>query len=186
MWYDSTLNSPNNYNNYINNKISEKLRHECSQKDKIKYYFNYHNGIDSGNEIILDENNNIHLDIKYIKRTFTEENQNWDAIISGKIINNNINNNNKEISLILYFSLENYEISDKSFFKIDKNNDNYYNITSIKFGNSQSKISINVEKGKILYSNYQKYRKKYSETWRVKQFVLNDLISNENDFKKNN
>ena len=188
MWYDSTLNSPNNnYNNYISNKISEKLRHECSQKDKIKYYFNYHNGIDSGNEIILDENNNIHLDIKYIKRTFTEENQNWDAIISGKIINNNIhNNNNKEISLILYFSLENYEISDKSFFKIDKNNDNYYNITSIKFGNSQSKISINVEKGKILYSNYQKYRKKYSETWRVKQFVLNDLISSENDFKTNN
>ena len=186
MWYDSTLNSPNNFNNYIKNKISEKLRHECSQKDKIKYYFNFHNGIDAANEILLDENNNFHLDIKYIKRTFTEQTQNWDAIISGKIINNDFNNNNKEISLILYFSLENYEISDKSFFKIDKNNDNFYNITGIKFGNPQSKFSINVEKGKILYSNFQKFRKKYSETWRVKQFVLNDLISSENDFKKIN
>ena len=171
MWYTMEEES-----NKIN--LEDKLRHECNQKDKIRYFWHYHNGIDYGHEELIDQSGNTNLNIKFIKRKYDEENQIWDSEISIKNIKTNEQKQN--IGIILYFALENFEISDKTFYKPEKENDLEYKIDLMKFSKLNSQIKITLDKDslkneKIKYSNFQKYRRDYKQNWRIKQYIINEL-----------
>ena len=171
MWYTMEEES-----NKIN--LEDKLRHECNQKDKIRYFWHYHNGIDYGHEELIDQSGNTNLNIKFIKRKYDEENQIWDSEISIKNIKTNEQKQN--IGIILYFALENFEISDKTFYIPEKENDLEYKIDLMKFSKLNSHIKITLDKDslkneKIKYSNFQKYRRDYKQNWRIKQYIINEL-----------
>ena len=168
--------------------FEEILRHECNQKDNIKYFWHYHNGIDYGHEELIDEIENVNLNIKFVKREYDEENQSWDTEISVKNIKNN-NVNKENIGLILYFALENFQVSEKTFYKIEKENDLEYKINLMKYGklNAYMKISLDKESlknEKIIYSEYQKYRRDYTQNWRIKQYIINELGDIQKEKKK--
>lgn len=170
MWYDaSSSNLP---------KI-QKMRHECKKgEDNIVYYWEAHNGIDYGSQIIQDKEINAKINTQFIKRNFSSiNNQKWDAVIKGEKMSSNKNN---ELGLILYFALEGYEIKDKCFYKVERKSDYEYEIILTKGGKDVSKIQIEFEKSdRLLYSNLQKFRKSYEDTWRVKEFIVGDLEGEE-------
>ena len=174
MWYGQQ-------NNIRSSKvdINTVLRHECNKKNNIKYYWPYHNGINYANEIINDIDNNLSLDIKNIKTSYNIEEQSWITIIKGKKIKNIKKNSN--IALILYFSLEEFSLDKKVFFKPEKINDKNYKLTEMKLGNEFEKFEIEIIEGddSLKYSYFQKYRKGYQYNWRVKQFILDDLTKNQ-------
>lgn len=179
MWYDATSSKP------TASKL-KKIRHECKKEDNTIYYWNAHNGIDYGKEIITDKENNIGLSIEFVKRNYSSfSNQQWDVVIKGDSIDNK---KESELGLVLYLSLEEYEIKDKCFYKIEKKNEYQYDIIGLKRGNEDSKISIVFEDSKdnVKYSNYQKFRKAYTDTWRVKEFIVNDLNNEEEKYFNKN
>ena len=159
--------------------INNLLKHECDQKNNIKYYWPYHNGINYANEIINDIDNNLSLDIKNIKTAYDIKEQSWTTIIQGKKIKSEKKNRNT--GLILYFSLEEFSLDKKVFFKPEKLTDINYKLTEMKLGKEFEKFEIEVIEGKnsIQYSDFQKYRKGYQYNWRVKQFILDDLTKNQ-------
>ena len=155
--------------------INTLLKHECDQKNNIKYYWPYHNGVNYANEIINDIDNKVSLNIKNIKTSYDIKEQSWTTIINGKKIKNDKNNRN--FGLILYFSLEEFPLDKKVFFKPEKINETNYKLTEMKLGNEFEKFEVEIIEGKngLKYSDYQKYRKGYQYNWRVKQFILDDL-----------
>ena len=155
--------------------IDTLLKHECDQKNNIKYYWPCHNGFNYANEIINDIDNNVNLNIKNIKTSYDISEQSWTTIINGKKIKKEKKNRN--FALILYFSLEEFSLDKKVFFKPEKITDSNYKLTEMKLGNEFEKFEVEIIEGKngLKYSNYQKYRKGYQFNWRVKQFVLDDF-----------
>lgn len=162
--------------------ISNRIRHNCRMEDNVNYRWEAHNGVDYGRQIIEDKDYNLKLMTSFVKTqyNYTLKNQSWSSVISGDILQGKSNDN--YISLFLYVSKENYEISDKSYFKYQENDSLY-----IKgFENDQENffMKINVVKGDIIKSSIQKYRKRYNETWRVKRFVTDDLSNLETNTTK--
>ena len=169
MWYGLEDNTDS-----VNIKFENFLKHECDQKNRISYYWPYHNGIDYANEIINDRENNIQFDIKNIKTKYVIEEQSWSTIITGKKLNKD--RASKNIGLILYFSLEDFALEDKMFYNPEKINDLNYKLIEMSRGNEYEKFDIKINnKEKLKYSNYQKYRKGFQYNWRVKDFVSSDF-----------
>ena len=161
--------------------IDEILRHNCLKTDAIKYYWPYHNGLDYSNEIIKDEENNLKLDINTIKTNYDINEQSWVTKISGQKLKNSIEN--KNIGIILYFSLEEYELSKKAVFSSEniKIDDANYSIKESKYNEILEKFDVEIISGKegLKYSDFQKYRKGYQYNWRVKQFIEESLKINQ-------
>jgi len=184
MWYSHNSNDVND--------LAKKLRHNCKVADDINYYWNQHNGVDYGSQIIEDNLNKINLNTKFIKNEYTSlNNQTWTGYIKGE----SNSWQNKTISLILYSSMENFDITDKSYFEVSNNfteffNSNNGNADSLSYSameNNQLKYKIQISLGestKLIDKSFQNYRKKYNETWRVKSFILEDLISFQENLKK--
>ena len=87
--------------------------------------------------------------------------------------------------MILYLNMEGYEIKDKCHYKINQINNKQFNIIKVKNGIEEKDVfSINLEtnESNLIYSGYQKYRKAYNETWRVKSYIGKELEKEENDF----
>ena len=185
MWYGIK-------ENYFSSKvdIGDKLRHECSKTDSIKYYWPYHNGLDYANEIIKDEDNNIMFDIQNIKTNYDINEQSWISIIKGKKINTQNYNQKNNIGVILYFALEEFSMDKKAIFSAEniKINDENYELKEMRFGKEIEKFNIEISEGKegIKYSQYQKYRKGYQYNWRVKYFIEESLKTNQEKYAKNN
>ena len=168
--------------------IDEILRHNCLKTDAIKYYWPYHNGLDYSNEIIKDEENNLKLDINTIKTNYDINEQSWVTKISGQKLKNSIEN--KNIGIILYFSLEEYELSKKAVFSSEniKIDDANYSIKESKYNEILEKFDVEIISGKegLKYSDFQKYRKGYQYNWRVKQFIEESLKINQEIYAQNN
>jgi mannosyl-oligosaccharide glucosidase len=167
--------------------IDTLLKHECDQKNNIKYYWPCHNGVNYANEIINDIDNNINLNIENIKTAYDIKEQSWTTIIKGKKIKRTSKDRN--FGLILYFSLEEFSLDKKVFFKPEKISDSNYKLIEMKLGNEFEKFDVEIVKGEngLKYSDYQKYRKGYQYNWRVKQFVLDDFIKMQETYvSKNN
>ena len=167
--------------------IDTLLKHECDQKSGVKYYWPCHNGVNYANEIINDIDNNINLNIENIKTAYDIKEQSWTTIIKGKKIKRTSKDRN--FGLILYFSLEEFSLDKKVFFKPEKISDSNYKLIEMKLGNEFEKFDVEIVKGEnsLKYSNYQKYRKGYQYNWRVKQFILDDFIKMQETYvSKNN
>lgn len=131
MWYGADKSE----NYFIQGNITDRIRHNCDMKDKLKYHWMAHNGEDYGQQHIHDEINELRLATIFTKRAFdNENNQIWEAIITGDKLHRYYNKTqekvneklmeerkaNKSIALILYTSLENYNVAEKSYFsKVD-------------------------------------------------------------------
>ena len=155
--------------------IDTLLRHECTKNNNIKYYWPHHNGVDYANEIINDIDNNISLDIKNVKTSYSIKEQSWITIINGKKIQKVKKSGN--LGLILYFSLEEFSLDKKVIFNPQKISETNYKLIETRLGNEIEKFDVEVIEGKsdLKYSDFQKYRKGYQYNWRVKQFILDDL-----------
>ena len=91
--------------------------------------------------------------------------------------------NPKNISLLLYLNLENFEIKDKTYMKYDQDS---HSITGYEKDIESFYIKINSDKNNnVKHSSFQKYRKKYEDTWRLKKWISEDLKQSENLNNKN-
>lgn len=183
MWYNP---SSNGYKQF--GSVKTRMRHECKKEDKVNYYWEYHNGLDYGSQFINDEEqNNMRLNTQMIKREYNDTDQSWEVLLHGEESKKKAEKNN--IGLVLYVSMEEYELKEKSFWQIEqKGND--YEIKGMRGEKQQSIMTIKLEgenKGtELINTQYQKYRKAYNQTWRVKEFVTNELGQNEEEFIKKN
>lgn len=212
MWYGADKSE--DYSSQGN--VTDRIRHECNMKDALTYHWVAHNGEDYGQQHIHDETNELRLVTTFAKREFNETNQTWEAIIKGDKLHKyydktveKINekkyidrNQNKTISLILYTSLENFNIDDKAYFsnieqeevqpKKDTDDDEEdqeieeetgnnleFTITNSAKGNTIGHLKFSIPKKAIINFSIQKYRKKFEDTWRVKKFFSEELQQNE-------
>lgn len=175
MWY-----GPTSQDYAEQGDISQRLRHNCVNDDKINYFWERHNGADFGSEIINDNLNKIKLNTKFVKTEYNSTHQNWDAYIKGEFTDGSIERK-KKISMLLYFSMENFEVSDKSYFTFNENSTTISEKRFLSFvANEKEKEKYNYrialgENTNLVDYSFQKYRKRYTETWRVKKFVSDDL-----------
>ena len=170
MWYGADLSEYAKQGN-----ITDRIRHECNMKDDLTYYWNTHNGVDIADQIIKDKINNLELNTQFIK----EDSNTWYSIIKGiRTIKSS------PVSLILYTSLENYLIEEKSILSLlePNQNDTNYLIFTIKHKEKEENngfIQYKIKKSQLDSYSIQKLRKKYEETWRIKSFISEELKSNE-------
>lgn len=221
MWYGANKND--NLKNQGN--ITDRIRHECNMKDNLNYHWKAHDGENYGEQHIHDEINDLRLTTTFIKRNSTSDLQTWDTIITGDKLNKyydkKIEKNNREkyqkenntISLILYFSLENFLIEEKSYFKLidndnndkslnnennvdnkldekqnEEENQNMYKTIFINHnlkGNSNSYFKVTILKSSLIDFSIQNYRKKYEDTWQVKKVISEELKNNELNLNSN-
>jgi len=188
MWY-----GPSSTDFSEQGDIGQRLRHNCVNDDKVNYHWERHNGADFGSEIIEDKLNNLKLNIKFVKKEYNSTSQSWDAYIKGEFQNKkNTSPNNKPISILLYFSMENFNLQDRSYFKFNENSTSILNHKNLIFEateNEKEKYNYRVKFGeytKVVDYSFQKYRKRYTDTWRVKNFVSEDLNEYESENLKNN
>jgi mannosyl-oligosaccharide glucosidase len=183
MWYGSSSNDFAEQGD-----VSQRMRHNCVNDDKIAYHWEKHNGADYGNQIIEDKPNKIKLNTKFVKKDYNATNQqSWDAYIKGEFDHDAHDKGRKKFSLLLYFAMEEFDVKDKSYFAFQENS----SATSLSQkkvlvfdAKEQDKDKYNYrvilgENTKLVDYSFQKYRKKYTETWRVKRFVTDDLIEAE-------
>jgi mannosyl-oligosaccharide glucosidase len=178
MWY-----GPNKENHLRDGNLTDRLRHECNMEDNLSYRWEAHNGVDYGSQIIEDDKNNLILNTKFYKRFYNAtDNQSWSVSIKGSTKNEK--NPQREVSLILYFAMENFEVKDKSFFNYDEEK---MTLKAEEEGKEKYKVRISIGEGvNLLNKSYQKYRKIYNETWRVRKFVIEDLKPVEVEMIKSN
>lgn len=202
MWY-----SANAEGMIKQGDISKRLRHDCKMEDELNYRWEQHNGCDYGSQVIDDPANELSLKTKFIKTEYnTTDNQNWNAYIKGE----SNDWNNKTIGIVLYTSMENFEVKDKSYFNMGNNFMQSEMETELEIEIQKSKAKASsyanpltfkaMEKGKEKYTytisfgedtkivskSFQKYRKRYNETWRVKRFIQDDIKLEEANFIKEN
>ena len=208
MWYGADKGEQ-----YKQGNITDRIRHNCKMSDNLKYYYVAHNGEDYAYQVIDDKENNMKLSQKFVKRDYSGlYNQTWDVLIEGNVLNSSSNKNtdttdSKPISLVLYTALENFSVKDKAHFKLTETKEGIELIQSelengkatkksiMKFDltstassttdDSNTKNSDNSNTNShIIHRNTQKYRKKYEEVWRVKDFISEELQENELTTKK--
>lgn len=172
MWYGAE------YSDFkTQGDLNTRLRHNCRMEDNLNYRWEAHNGLDYGSQVIEDKANGMNLNSKFIKTEYNHtDHQSWNAYLKGDI------QDNKKISILLYVAMENFEISDKSFFNFTDANFNSDNIVINGMEKGKQKYTYNVHFGestKLVSKSFQKYRKRYNETWRVKKYVYDDLHSSE-------
>jgi mannosyl-oligosaccharide glucosidase len=180
MWYGSESSDFQEQGS-----LSKRLRHNCRMEDGLNYRWEMHNGIDFGSQVIEDEVNLLSLNTKFIKHSYNET-QSWSVYIKGK------KSNNKKTSIFLYTSMENFEVADKSFFNttnlhISKDSADKFCFSAMERGKQKYNYEISFgDSTNLVSKSFQKYRKRYNETWRVKKFVLEDLEPLENSLNKKN
>lgn len=170
MWYGA---GEENYE--ANRDFNSRLRHDCKMEDNLHYRWEAHNGVDYGEEVIEDESLNLKLNIKFIKNEYNYTNQSWDVIIEGQVLDGSKSEFSGSVSLLLYTAVENHLIEDKAFFTINEKNE----IVGQEKGKKEFYMKFLIDKGEILDSSVQKYRKIYNETWRIRKYVVDDLKSSE-------
>lgn len=194
LWYKTNLNNNKQYEG-----ISNLLRHDCNLEDDLTYYWTIHDGKKFGNQEIIDKKNNVKLETTFIKTDYVSlDQQSWYAVIKGSEITNQ--EKKQYHSLILYYSLENFKVEDKAVINIENeefiinnynNSDNSdYIEISLKHTSENnikkypSYIKYYIQKSDVVDISYQKYRKKYEDTWRIKSFISNELNQQEEILSK--
>ena len=83
----------------------------------------------------------------------------------------------KTIALILYLNLEDFEIKENSYIKYNEENDS---IIGYEQDKESFYVKINGDKSnQVIIKSFQRYRKRYEDTWRVKKFISEELKKSE-------
>lgn len=170
MWYGS-----DEKNFEETPEFENRIRHDCKMEDDLNYHWNKHNGFDFADQLIEDKKLNLKLSTKFIKNSYNFTSQSWDAVIEGDLLNNEKDSFNGEVSLLLYNHLENNAISDKAYYTFLPDG----TIEAQEKGRKEFYMKYIIDQGEVIDSSHQKYRKVYNETWRIKQFVSEDLKNSE-------